>query len=35
MNHLMIVLAMMVAALTLFIWNRPALLSILAAWRFY
>ena len=34
MNHLTIVLAMIVAVLTLFTWNRIALLPILAVWRF-
>jgi hypothetical protein len=33
MNHLTIVLGMIVAALT-FVWNRIALLPILAVWRF-
>ena len=33
--HLTIVLAMIVAALRLFIWNRLAPLPILGGWRFY
>jgi hypothetical protein len=35
MHHLTIVLAMIVAVLTLFIWNRIALVPIRAVRRFY
>ena len=35
MSHLTIVLAMIVAALRRFIWNRLGLLTILAVWHFY
>jgi hypothetical protein len=35
MSHLTIVLAMIVAALTLLIWKRIVLLPIPAVWRFW